>query len=204
MKTTMIKKHSLFNYLAIGLLSAVLFTACSKKEPNDGGDPSDGAVSATMQFSDGKKVDFAFTPKQDDIIKPSVNGPNGNGHYKLWLRGEKTIDNHIYTINLYVTMPEKGVGTYPFGRAWQWHDEGFVTEIHVGVTEVGNPLALKQYVSNPPEVDNTDSKGVTITSLTGNHVVGTFAGKAGFTESDIVTITNGKFDIDVKRGTWED
>lgn len=30
-------------------------------------------------------------------------------------------------------MPEKGVGTYPFGVAWQWHDKGFVTEIHLGV-----------------------------------------------------------------------
>lgn len=193
MKTTM-----------IGLLCMVFLTACSKRENKADGHAAEGDISATMQFSDGKKVDFAFTPKQDDIIKPSVNGPNGNGHYKLWLRGEKTIDNHIYTINLYVTMPEEGVGTYPFGIAWQWHDEGFVTELHIGVTEVGNPLALKQYVSTPPAVDNADSKGVTITSLTGNHVVGTFAGKAGYTESDIVTITNGKFDIDIKQGTWED
>lgn len=193
MKTTM-----------IGLLCMILLTACSKKENQKDENPAKGQMSATLQFSDGKKVDFSFTPKKDDIIKPAVNGPNGNDHYKLWLRGEKTIDNHIYTINLYVTMLEAGVGSYPFGQAWQWRDEGFVTEIHVGVSEVGNPLNLKQYLSTSPWVDNTDSKGVTITSLKIDHVVGTFAGKAGYTESDIVTFTNGKFDIDINRGTWED
>src|SRR3546814_9000905 len=85
-------------------------------------------------------------------------------------------------------MPKAGVGNYPFGRAWQWHDEGFVTEIHVGVTENNDPLQLKQYVSSD-FVDNTNSKGVTISSLTNDHVTGTFSGIAAYTESDFVTIT---------------
>ena len=116
--------------------------------------------------------------------------------------GEKEIGDNIYTINLYVTMPEEGVGEYPFGRAWQWHDKGFVTEIHIGVTEKGNPLNLKQYFSS--DVDNTDSKGVTISSLTDNHIKGTFSGIAAYTESDIVTITDGEFDTIINRGDWED
>lgn len=203
MTTTIIRKHSIFRCLSIGLLSAVLLTACSKKEDKPS-DESGAEITATLQFSDGKKIDYALTQKKDDIIKPSVNGPNGNDHYKLWLRGEKAIDGTTYTLNIYVTMPEDAVGNYKFGRAWQWHDKGFVTEIHVGVVDVDNPLNLKQYVSIPPDVDNTDSKGVTITSLSANHVKGSFSGKAAYTKSDIVTITNGKFDIDIQRGSWED
>jgi|SRR5690606_12333926 len=195
-------KNQAFKYLTILLVSAFLFSSCSKDEKKDKEEDSAAAITATFQFSDGKKVDFAYSPKKDDFIKPAVNGPNGNDHYKLWLRGEKTLDNIVYTINLYVTMPEKGVGDYPFGRAWQWHDEGFVTEIHVGVQDKDNPLALKTYVST--DIDNNDSKGVTVMSLTDNHVKGTFSGKAARAESDIVTITNGKFDVDIQRGTWED
>ncbi len=204
MKTTVIKKHSIIRYLTIGLLSGVLFTACSKNEEKPKDEKSGEEITATLQFSDGKTVDFSFAHQKDDLIKPSLNGPNGNDHYKLRLRGEKPIDGTTYTINIYVTMPENALGDYKFGRAWQWHDEGFVTEIHVGVTDMDNPLNLKQYVSTPPDVDNTNSKGVTITSLSEDHVQGTFSGKAAYTKSDIVTITNGKFDIDIERGSWED
>lgn len=194
-------KNQIFKSLAIGLLSAFFFISCDKS--NDEPDlNSDGDITATFQFSDGESVDFTFTSQEDDFVKPYVYGPNSNDHYKLYLRGEKEIDGKVYTINLYVTMPENGIGDYPFGRAWQWHDEGFVTEILIGVTEKGNPLSLKQYMSM--EMDNTNSKGVTITSLTDNHAKGTFSGKAMYTESDVVTITNGKFDIAVNRGDWED
>lgn len=194
-------KQNIFKHLIVGLLSIVLFASCDKNtdEPDRS---SDGDITATFQFSNGETVDFAFTSEEDDFIKPYVYGPNSNDHYKLYLRGEKEIDGKIYTINLYVTMPEEGVGDYPFGRAWQWHDEGFVTEIHIGVTEKDDPLALKQYMSM--EIDNTNSKGVTISSLTEDHVKGTFSGKAMYTESDVVTITNGKFDITINRGDWED
>lgn len=194
-------KKNIFKHLIVGLLSIVLFASCDKNkdEPDSN---SDGDITATFQFSNGETVDFAFTSTEDDFIKPYVYGPNGNDHYKLYLRGEKEINGKVYTINLYVTMPENGVGDYPFGRAWQWHDEGFVTEIHIGVTEKDDPLALKQYMSM--EIDNTNSKGVTISSLTDNHVKGTFSGKAMYTESDVVTITNGKFDIAINRGDWED
>ena len=65
-------------------------------------------------------------------------------------------------------MPEKGVGDYPFGWAWQYQDEGFVTEIHVGVTDKDNPLMLKQYSSF--DANNESSKGLTITSLTKDHI----------------------------------
>ena len=192
-----------FKYLKLGLLAVFILSSCS--ETDNGPDEGSGSeLTATLQFSDGKTVDFAFSHQKDDLIKSSWNGPNGNGHYKLWLRGEKTIGDAIYTLNVYVTTAEQAVGTYPFGTAWQWHDRGFVTEIHVGRTEKDNPLALKQYVSTPPDVDNTDSKGLTINSLTAEHVVGSFSGKAGFTETDFVTIVNGKFDIGIMRGTWED
>src|SRR3546814_16982349 len=77
---------------------------------------SSDLITATFQFSNGKKVNYAFTHEKDDIILPSVNGPNGNNHYKLWLRGEREIEGSIYTINIYVTMPKAGVGNYPFGR----------------------------------------------------------------------------------------
>lgn len=190
-----------FKHLTIVLFCIVLFASCDKNtdEPNTS---SDGDITATFQFSDGETVDFAFTSGEDDLLKPYVYGPNSNDHYKLYLRGEKEIDGKIYTINLYVTMPEKGIGDYPFGRAWQWHDKGFVTEILIGVTEKGNPISLKQYMSM--EIDNTHSKGVTISSLTDNHVKGTFSGLAMYTESDVITINNGKFDIAVNRGNWED
>ncbi len=196
--------NRIFNLLTVGLLSIFLFVSCGKDDDKPGTDEpdADAEITATLQFSSGESVAFAFTHKKDDIIKPYVYGPNGNEHYKLWLRGEKEIGDNIYTINLYVTMPEEGVGEYPFGRAWQWHDEGFVTEIHIGVTEKGNPLNLKQYFSS--EVDNTDSKGVTISSLTDNHIKGTFSGIAAYTESDIVTITEGEFDTVINRGDWED
>lgn len=197
-------KNQVFNYLSIALLSVFLFASCSKDDDGDnpGGGSGGAAISATFEFSDGNTVDFKWSPEADDLIKPSVNGPNGNDHYKLWLRGEKTIGDHIYVINIYVTMTEEGVGNYPFGTAWQWHDKGLATEIHVGVQEKDNLLSLKQYLSG--DIDNSNSKGTTITSLTENHVKGTFAGKAVFMDSDIVTITNGKFDIDIERGTWED
>lgn len=197
--------NRIFNQLTICLLSVFLFVSCSKKDDNpdpDGNNDAKAEITATLQFSSGESVDFAFTHKKDDLIKPYINGPNRNDHYKLWLRGEKEIDGFVYVINLYVTMPEAGVGDYPFGRAWQWHDEGFVTEIHVGVTEKGSPLNLKQYSSL--DADNTTSKGVTISSLTDNHVTGTFSGIAAYTESDIVIITDGEFNIDINRGDWED
>lgn len=206
MKTHSLKKYFALRYFSIALLSAVLFTACSKKENNPKDeDPKKGAhISATFQFNQGKAVDFTFTSQKDDLIKPAFNGPNGNNHYKLWLRGEKSIDGMIYTINIYVTAPAEAVGTYPFGSAWQWHDEGFVTEIHVGVQDADNLMNLKQYVSTPPAVDNSNSKGVSISSFANNHIKGTFSGKAGYTETDVVTISNGTFNIDVNRGTWED
>ncbi len=195
--------NRIFNLLTIGLLSVFLLISCGKKDNNpDRDDDSEAEITATLQFSEGKTVDFAFTHQKDDLIKPYVYGPNENGHYKLWLRGEKEIGDNIYTINLYVTMPEAGVGDYPFGWAWQWQDEGFVTEIHVGVTEKANPLNLKQYSSF--DADNATSKGLTISSLTENHVKGTFAGIAVYAGSDIVTITNGKFDIAINRGSWSE
>lgn len=196
--------NRIFSQLTIGLLlSVLLFVSCGKKDDNpDRDDNSDAEITATLQFSEGETVDFAFTHQKDDLIKPYVYGPNNNEHYKLYLRGEKEIDGYVYVINIYVTMPEAGVGDYPFGRAWQWHDEGFVSEIHVGVTEKANPLNLKQYFSF--EADNTGSKGVTISSLTDDHVKGAFAGKALYAGSDIITITNGKFDININRGDWSD
>src|SRR5690554_5656900 len=102
-------KNQFFNYLTIALLSTFLFASCSKNEENNKEEDAGAAITATFQFSDGKKVDFVYSPKKDDVIKPAVNGPNANNHYKLWLRGEKAIDNKVYTINLYVTMPDKGV-----------------------------------------------------------------------------------------------
>lgn len=197
-------KHSMFKYLAICLTGAFLFTACSSDDEKNDVNTSKGEITATLKFSNGKTVDYAYTPKSDDIVRPTVNGPNGNDHYKFWFRGESKIDGMIYTINLYVTMPKNAVADYPFGVAWQWHDKGFVTEIHVGVQDADNPLDLKTYVSTPPDVDNTNSKGVTINSFADNHIKGTFSGKAAFTSTDIVTITNGKFDVDIERGTWED
>lgn len=194
-------KNQTYNYLAISLLSIFLFTSCSKKKDNPSSG-SGGEITATFQFSEGESVDFAFTSQADDIIKPYLNGPNQNNHYKLYLRGEREIDGKIYTINLYVTMPEDGVGNYPFGRAWQWYDEGFVTEIHVGVTEKGNPLSLKQYTSM--DIDNSSSNGTSISSLTDNRVKGTFSGVLAYSDSDTMTITNGKFDLAISRGDWED
>lgn len=196
--------NRIFNLLTVGLLSVFLFISCGKDgdKPDTDESDADAEITAVFQFGDGESVDFAFTHEKDDLIKPYVYGPNENKHYKLWLRGEKEIAGKIYTINLYVTMPEEGVRTYPFGRAWQWHDEGFVTEIHIGVTEKGNPLNLKQYFSS--DVDNTDSKGATISSLTDNHIKGTFSGIAAYTESDIVTITDGEFNTVINRGDWED
>src|SRR3546814_7306112 len=93
----------------IGLLSLCLLGSCSKEDdvPED---VSGAEITATFQFSNGKKVNYAFTHEKDDIILPSVNGPNGNNHYKLWLRGEREIEGSIYTINIYVTMQKAGVG----------------------------------------------------------------------------------------------
>lgn len=210
MKTTLTEKYSFLRCLTIGLLSAVLFTACSKKDDTSNApgasnvNKSGADITATFQFNTGKKVDISFYQQKDDLIKSSITGPNENNHYKMMLRGEKTIDDMIYTILIYVTMPEGGVRNYPFGIAWQWHDEGLVSEIHLGVQEKNNLLNLKQYFSRPPNVDNTNSEGVTITSLTTNHVVGTFSGVFGFTESNTITIDNGKFDIDIIRQAYGD
>ncbi len=195
-------KYQAIKYLTILLVSVVLLSSCSKDEKKNIAEGSAAAVTATFEFSDGKIVDFEYTPKKEDFIKPAINGPNENDHYKLWLRGEKTLGNTVYTLNLYVTMPEEGVGDYPFGRAWQWHDEGFVTEIHVGVQDKNNPLDLKTYLST--DIDNKGSKGVTVNSLTNNHIKGTFSGKAARTESDFVSLINGKFDVSIQRGTWEE
>src|SRR3546814_11270033 len=83
-----------------GLLSVSLRGSCSKED--DGPEDVSGAeITATFQFGNGKKVNYAFTHEKDDIILPSVNGPNGNNHYKLWLRGERDIEGSIYTINIY-------------------------------------------------------------------------------------------------------
>src|SRR3546814_10601459 len=80
----------------IGLLSLCLLGSCSKEDdvPED---VSGAEITATFQFSNGKKVNYAFTHEKDDIILPSVNGPNGNNNYKLWLRGEREIEGSIYT-----------------------------------------------------------------------------------------------------------
>ena len=196
--------NSILRSLGVLLCGVFLLCSisCSSDDSGNGPGESDGAITASLQFSDGESTEFAFTPEKDDLIKPYLYGPNGNGHYKLHLRGERGIGDKIYTLNIYVTMGEEGVGTYPFGRAWQWYDEGYVTEIHVGVTEKGNPLALKQYFSF--EIDNAASKGLEITSLSDNHVKGTFSGLAAYAGSDTVTITNGTFDIAINRGDWED
>jgi len=196
--------NSILRALGVLLCGVLLLFSVSCSNDDSGNEPggSDGAITASLNFSDGESTDFAFTPKMDDLIKPYVYGPNGNGHYKLHLRGEREIGDKIYTLNIYVTMEEEGIGTYPFGRAWQWYDEGYVTEIHVGVTEKGNPLDLKQYFSF--ETDNTNSKGLVISTLTDNHVKGTFSGIAVYADSDTVTIANGTFDIAINRGDWED
>src|SRR5690606_15091157 len=203
MTKSIIRNLRTFKYLKLGLIAVFILSSCS--ETDNGPDEGSGSeLTATLQFSDGKTVDFDFSHQKDDLIKSSWNGPNGNGHYKLWLRGEKTIGDAIYTLNVYVTTAEQAVGTYPFGTAWQWHDQGFVTEIHVGRTDRDDPLDLRQYASSLTTLDHSDSSGLKITSHTTDHAKGTFSGKAGFTETDFVTIVNGKFDIGIKRGTWED
>lgn len=191
-------KNQIFNYLTIGLLSVLLFVSCGKNEDKPSEDKAKAEITASFKFSNGETTDFAFTHKKDDIVQSYVYGPNGNDHYKLWLRGEKEIGNKIYTINIYVTMPEKGVGDYPFGWTQQYQDEGFVTETHVDVTDKDNPLMLKQYSSF--DANNESSNGLTITSLT----KGTFSGTVIYREEDKTTIVNGKFDTAINRGGWPD
>lgn len=79
----------LFRYLPIFLSGAILFTTCTNKENKSDVNKSGDEITATFEFSNGKTVDFSVTPKKDDIIKPSVNGPNVNNQYKLWLREKK-------------------------------------------------------------------------------------------------------------------
>lgn len=195
-------KKQIFKQLSIGVFAAFLFISCGEKDVKPKLGETQGEITATLIFSNGETTNVAFIQKKDDVIRPYLYGPNGNDHYKLWLRGEQELGNKVYTISIYVTMPEKGVGDYSFGQAWQYQDEGFVSEIHVGVTEKDNPLNLKQYSSF--DSDNKDSKGIIVNSLTKNHIKGDFSGMAVYAGSDIVTIVNGEFDTAINRGDWPD
>lgn len=57
MKSTIMGRKPLFKYLAIGLLSGVLFTACGKDEKEEP-EPEPNHVIATMTFSDGRTIDY--------------------------------------------------------------------------------------------------------------------------------------------------
>ncbi len=192
MKTTFLR------LLGVTFLSVFLLTACSKDDskPNDDKGISDASITTTLKFSDGETVNFIYTQESGDLAN-YVYGPNKDNKYKLWLKGSYVKEGIEYTVNIHVNMPENAERSYELGEA-RLSDKDLVAEVLVARRELGS-MGITYASSN---IDHT-SGGVTVTSLTENHIKGSFSGKAAWTDTDFVTIADGKFDIDIKRGAWE-